>query len=265
MELLRAGEYHNTPDNIGLLQAIREVLEVRRAVVSYGWRDVKVRYIHTYLGWGWLLLPAVLLLAPVLLVQLRFEAVNENFSLWISAISGHILSVALIQQIAPLWINNKNVLLKIRLPILFMPVSRLVVLLPEWILYTTIVVGSGIYLESAVENIFLQWFVVQLFVVFGFSVGLILCAFSSRLRDVIHAVPVVMQGQLLLVVIYLIKGFDLQGFNWIEWLPPILFINILKSSHFSMSAAVIAFGSLLFALLSAYLYVKFSKNALERI
>ncbi|GCD77740.1 hypothetical protein JCM31826_12220 [Thermaurantimonas aggregans] len=262
---MKAGEYHNTPENTGLPQAIKEVLEVRRAVAAYGWRDVKIRYIRTYLGWGWLLLPAVLLLLPVLLLQARFGMKDQELSQWVTVLSGHILSAGLMQQIAPLWINNKHFLLKIRLPVLFMPISRLVVMLPEWILYSIILTGLGVYLDLPAGSIALQWFVFQLFWVFGFSMGVIFCAISSRFRDVIHAVPVVIQGQLLLIVLYMIHSAEFQAFSWLEWLPPVLFINLLKNHESSVLIVLTSISILSFAYVSAFVFVKLSKNALERI
>lgn len=217
---------------------------------------------HTFLGWGWMLLPALLLLLPALMLQIRFGINHENLSLWLTALSGHILSAGLIQQLAPLWINNKHFLLKIRLPVLFLPVSRLIVLLPEWALYSFVLIGLGMYSGLSVEFVFLQWLVVQLFVIFGFSAGLILCALSGRLRDVLHAVPVLIQGQLLIVVLYLLKGEDLGILTWLEWLPPVSFIRIVKDSE---GTVLVALSTLVLFLFSAFAYVKVSKNALERI
>ncbi len=169
------------------------------------------------------------------------------------------------QQISPLWVNNKNFLLKIRLPVLFMPVSRLVVVFPEWVMYSIVLIGYGLYSGYSMVGIAVHVLVFQWFVLYGFSLGLLLCALSSRVRDVIHAVPILVQVHLLLIVFYLLKGSDYQSFFALKAFPPIVLIELLRLQGSATDIFLVLIYTLLLPIAAALVYVKMSHNAIERI
>ena len=267
LEHLKAGEFHNTSEAPGLIHAWKDLSAVRKAVISFGKRDLIIRYIHTYLGWGWLVLPPILLLVPALAIRFGSDTAVSSYEIltWITVLGGHIVSAGLMQQISPLWINNKNFLTKVRLPILFLPVSRLVVMLPEWMMYSIIVMGFGIYSGVTFTKILLHLLVLQGFVLYGFSIGLLLCALSSRFRDTIHAVPLVVQAHLLLIVFYLLKGAEFQSISALKSLPPILLIETLKPPLSVGDIFLVLAYIMLLLIIALYVFVTLSHNAVERI
>ncbi|MFN3951246.1 MAG: hypothetical protein ACK4KT_02450 [Thermaurantimonas sp.] len=264
---MKAGEFHNSPESPRLIHALKELAAIHKAVISLGIRDLKVRYIHTYLGWGWLILPPVVLLLPALAFRFGFGvSVNaEEMMFWLTSLGGHIVSAGLMQQISPLWVNNKNFLLKIRLPILFMPVSRLVIVFPEWVMYSLVLIGFGLYSGFSMIEIVMHVLVFQWFVLYGFSVGLLLCALSSRIRDVIHAVPILVQVHLLLIVFYLLNGVDYRSFFVLKAFPPVLLIELLRSQVGDTDIFLALLYTLLLPVVAVLMYVKMSHNAIERI
>ncbi|MGK0639591.1 hypothetical protein [Schleiferia thermophila] len=266
MENLRPGGLINDSEPQKLAAALREVWALRQAVVAFGFRDLKVRYVHTKLGWIWLMLPLVLLMAPIALLSIKteFQIQSLHLTKLLTILGGHILSSGMVQQTASIWVNQKPFLNKINLPVLFLPASRLVVVIPEWSMYSLIALLGGILAEGA-DGI-KYFYVIQIFMLFGLGLGLLICTLSHRYRDVLHALPLLLQFQLVVVVIQL-AGLGPSGDVMCLLLayPPFFLVDTVISDASLVNyciATVIVFA--LFYL-SLALYSKYAKNALERV
>lgn len=170
------------------------------------------------------------------------------------------------QQITPQWLNNKEFFTKVRLPVLFMPVSRLVVVIPEWLMYSVLVIAFGLYSGMSTFSLMVYVLVIFGFVSYGFSVGLLFCAISSRVRDMIHALPLFIQVQLLMIVVYLMQDLELHTSPLFKVFPPFVFIQLIMEQTHEVSELLTALGyTLILPVITMFVYVKMSWNALERI
>lgn len=267
METLKPGRLINDSEPQKVIAALREVWNLHQAMLAYGLRDLKVRYANTRLGWIWLLLPFVLLIMPVVLISLKYQISmhSTHITKMMTILGGHILCSSIVQQTASIWVNQKQFLNKINLPVLFMPASRLIVIIPEWAIYSFIGLIGGLFTEGVIFG-FVYFMVIQIFMFFGLGLGLLICTVSYKFRDVLHALPLLLQFQLVVIALqiarFIVPG-DLK--YYLLAYPPFFFADAVISQLSAMD--VVLGSSVVFSILylSLVLYCKNAKNALERV
>ena len=177
---------------------LRELWQRRELVFFLTWREIKVRYQQTAIGFLWVILQPALTMLVFSLVFGRFVRIpSEGVPYSVFAISGIVpwmfFSTAVSQSSNSL-VSNSPLLNKIYLPRLALPLASVLSMVVDFCLafclVLVIMMFHGIYPGPKVA-------LIPLFFFFAFcaalGVGLWLAALNVKFRDIRYAVPFLIQ------------------------------------------------------------------------
>jgi lipopolysaccharide transport system permease protein len=181
-----------------VFDSLRELWQGRELILFLTWRDIKVRYQQTAIGFVWAILQPTLTMAIFSVIFGRFAHIpSEGVPYPIFAIAGIVpwlfFSTAVIQSSNSL-INNSPLLSKIYLPRLSLPIASVLSSAVDFCLafglMLLIMLYHGVYPGAGIVLIPLFFF---LAFCAALGTGLWLSALNVRFRDVRHAVPFMIQ------------------------------------------------------------------------
>lgn len=203
-------EYEIKPNN-KLTLGLAELWLYRELFYFFTWRDIKVKYKQTVLGFLWVILQPLLmtLLFTFSLGRIISENTSLNMPYPLFALSGLVIWNVFSSGIAGAgnsMVTNANIIKKIYFPRLIIPISSVLVSLFDFFVAFIIFIGMLFYYQTEVSVInFLVFVPLSLFItcIATFGIGSWLAALNIKYRDFRYVIPFMIQGLLFVTpVIY---------------------------------------------------------------
>lgn len=180
----------------------------RELLFYFAWRDVKVRYKQSILGILWILIQPIaqmVIFATIFgrIVGLPSEGVPYS-SFTFAGLAVWTYFASTITKMATSLDGNIHLITKIYFPRFLLPVSVMLGTLVDFAIVLPIVVVLGIFAHGGlIENLLFLPIAVVILLAVTLGAGLWLSGLNARFRDVILALPIVLQlGFYLTPVVY---------------------------------------------------------------
>lgn len=182
----------------GAVRHLTKLYEYRELLLTFAWRDIKVRYKQSFLGAAWAILQPFSLMVIFTFVFSKFARVPSDgipypiFS-YCALLPWTFFSTSLTTAI-PSLISNMNLVTKIYFPREIFPLSAVIARFFDFLVASTIFVGMLIYYEVSL-TFHMLWLpliiVIQVFITLG--VAFFASALNVFYRDVRHVIPLLVQ------------------------------------------------------------------------
>lgn len=184
----------------------KELWDYRELFYFFTWRDVKVKYKQTVLGFLWAILQP-LFMALVFTLFLG-DSITQKTSLTIPypvfALSGMLLWGIFsggVSNAANSMVTNANIIKKIYFPRLIIPISAILVALFDFVISLVIFVAFLFFYKIDINYIHLcLFFPVSVIItcIAAMGIGTLLSALNIKYRDVRYVIPFMVQALLFL-------------------------------------------------------------------
>jgi lipopolysaccharide transport system permease protein len=187
---------------------VKELWEYRELFYFFTWRDVKVKYKQTVLGFLWAILQPLFM--TVVFTLFVSDSIVEKTQLSIPypifAFSGMLLWGIFsngMSNAANSMVNNSNIIKKIYFPRLIIPISSILVALVDFfIAFIIFIILLFIYkVDINYSALLLLPFSVLITCLSAMGCGTLLAALNIKYRDVRYIIPFLVQGLLFLTPI----------------------------------------------------------------
>jgi len=207
---------------------LRELAQYKDLFWVLAYRDLRVRYAQTFLGFLWAFIqPAatILILTLVFGKALKIDTGEVPYPLFaVCGMVGWTYFAFVMQQSGQSIIASQQMIKKIYFPRLVIPLSKALVGLVDFgvtILLLLLMVFWYSYYPS--PNIIWLPLFVMLIIIYSLSVGILLSALSIRYRDIQHIIPFMTQIGLYLTPVAYPAEFIIKAIP--PWLSVIYFLN----------------------------------------
>lgn len=177
----------------------KELLRYRELFYFFTWRDIKVKYKQTILGFLWAVLqPVLMMLIFTFFFGRTLNVPSENIPYPVFVLSGlliwNIFSAGLTTSASSM-VNNATIIKKIYFPRLIIPVSNILGALFDFLMAFFVFLGVLIFYGTsvAVTAIFLWPLAVVLAVIATLGPGCMLAALNVKYRDFRYLIPFLVQ------------------------------------------------------------------------
>lgn len=224
-----------------LRKTFRELYEYRELLWMLAWRDFRVRYAQTFLGFLWAILEP---LATAILLSLVFNKVAKASTFGVEPILFGMTGMVCWNYFANVTsqgntslIMAQNMVKKIYFPRMIIPLSKAVAALPD--LLITIVFTFILMLFSKNEIHITYWlfpFHVFLTVISAATISLWFSALNIRFRDFKHVVPFLIRLGLFITPIAYSTAEVNSNYKWLFFINPMTgIIEHLRWALFGLS------------------------------
>ena len=207
---------------------LRELAQYKDLFWVLAYRDLRVRYAQTFLGFLWAFIqPAatILILTLVFGKALKIDTGGVPYPLFaVCGMVGWTYFAFVMQQSGQSIIASQQMIKKIYFPRLVIPLSKALVGMVDFgvtILLLLLMVFWYSYYPS--PNIVWLPLFVMLIIIYSLSVGILLSALSIRYRDIQHIIPFMTQIGLYLTPVAYPAEFIIKAIP--PWLSVIYFLN----------------------------------------
>lgn len=175
-----------------------EILQYKDLFYTLAWREFRVRYAQTFLGFTWALLqPIVTLIIFFFVFGKAIKVDTGNIPYSVFALSGLVAWTYfsfVISTAGRSIINDSAMIKKIYFPRLIIPLSKALVGLVDFVISFILLIICMFYFKVPV-TINILWFplILLLIIFFSIGVGIWISALSIRFRDVQHIIPFIIQ------------------------------------------------------------------------
>jgi lipopolysaccharide transport system permease protein len=178
---------------------VRELWHYRELGLILAWRDIKVRYKQTVLGFAWAILVPLLTMIVLTLVFNRAAKIRGEYGvpyqLWayVGILPWTYFTACLSQSSASV-VSNSPLVTKVYFPRLLIPLASVISPIVDFVAATAVLVGLFAYYQRVPH-----WHTVVapafmlLALVSALGVGLWLAALSVRYRDIPYTIPFLIQ------------------------------------------------------------------------
>ena len=221
----------------------KEFIEYRDTLFFLVWKDIKIKYKQTLLGFLWVIIQPLLMVLVFVLLQraIVIPISDSNIPYALFVLSGILywnLFSSSVTNSSNSIVNNANMLKKIYFPRIFFPLSSLLVSLFDFFIAIVIYIPLMFYYKIyPTENIF--WiFPLTLILVIMISLGIgsFFSALNVIYRDVKYVIPYFVQLLFFISPIFYNSKFIANKFiNNIYYLNPFVgILELLRYGLFSM-------------------------------
>ena len=202
---------------------LKELIEYKELFYFFTWRDVKVKYKQTILGFLWAILqPLIMMLIFTFFMGKALKVPSDDMDYTIFAFSGLILWTVFssgITNAGNSMISNAQIIKKIYFPRLVIPISSILVSVFDFLVAFLVFIVLIVFRQQPVDVLkaFILWpsglFVA---VIATFGPGCLLAALNVKYRDFRYVIPFLVQALLFLTpVIYPIS---IVANPWLKYL-----------------------------------------------
>jgi lipopolysaccharide transport system permease protein len=176
---------------------LREIWQYRELFYFFAWRDIRVKYKQTVLGFAWALLqPLAFMLVLTLVFRRNINDLSIPYPLF--AFSGLIIWNVFtggITGAANSMVTNAHIIKKIYFPRLIIPVSSVLVALFDFLMTLPLLAALMIWYKVAPEwgNIWMLIPAILLAVLAATGPGCFLAALNVKYRDFRYVIPFLVQ------------------------------------------------------------------------
>jgi len=200
-----------------------ELIEYKELFYFFTWRDIKVKYKQTTLGFLWAVLqPLLLMVIFTFFIGKSMRIPTEGMSYPVFAFSGLILWTIFssgVTNAGNSMVVNAQIIKKIYFPRLIIPISSILVSVFDFLVaFVVFICLIGFYHQpiQAWLAVFLWPAALIIAVVATFGPGCLLAALNVKYRDFRYVIPFLVQALLFLTpVIYPIS---IVANNWLKYL-----------------------------------------------
>jgi lipopolysaccharide transport system permease protein len=179
----------------------KEVWSYRELFYFFTWRDVKVKYKQTYLGFAWAVLQPTLMMLVFTFVfgsvidQKTQSLIPYPVFVYSGLMLWGIFSGGL-QAAGNSMVNNANIIKKIYFPRLIIPLSSILVSVFDFIMTIIPFIGLLIYYKTNIDVLRLLWalpLAMTFILLSTFGLGCFLAALNVKYRDFRYVLPFLIQ------------------------------------------------------------------------
>ena len=177
---------------------LKELTEYRDLFFFLVWRDIKVLYAQTILGFSWAILQPLIQIVIFTIVfgkvaKLNTDGIPYILFATVAIIPWTYMSQVMTQSSQSL-VQEQNMLGKIYFPRLIFPITPVLARFVDFLISILIILAVALYYKVLPTwNLMLFPFLVVLMMSIGAGVGMWLSAMAIRFRDVKHAMPFVVR------------------------------------------------------------------------
>ena len=245
----------------------KEIWEYRELFFFFTWRDIKVKYKQTILGFLWAVIQPFIMMLVFSMFTKVLNVPHDNIPRPIFIFSGlllwNIFANGLVNAGSSM-VANANMIKKIYFPRLIIPMSAILVAFFDFIMAFIVYIGILIYFQFEVSIIKLLVYLpvsVLMTILTAFGLGSLLAALNVKYRDVRYVIPFMVQLLLFLTpVIYPISIFENPVLRTILNINPMAgAINLLRSALIQAPMqwdlfAISAASTVMFFILGVYVF-----------
>ncbi|MCX6297252.1 MAG: ABC transporter permease [Bacteroidetes bacterium] len=205
--------------NLGLA----ELWEYRELFYFFTWRDIKVKYKQTVLGFAWAVLqPFFMMLVFSVFFGQALNVPSENLPYPVFVFSGLLLWNIFSSGITAAgnsMVSNANIIKKIYFPRLIIPISSVLVSLFDFLMASIIFIGMLLYFQINIHPLKIFFYIpISLFVtcISTFGLGTLLAALNIKYRDFRYIIPFMVQ--ILLFMTPVIYPVSILTHEWLKYL-----------------------------------------------
>lgn len=215
------------PEKDGIITNLRELYRYRDLFLTLSWRDFRVRYAQTTIGFLWAVIQPIITLFILFLVFGRFVGVKTNVPHLLFTVAG----MSIWTYFSYVMTNSGNSIIasqsmvkKIYFPRLIIPLSKAVVGLIDFGITLLILIGLMIYYGIApTSNAWMALFFILIGMIAALGAGIWLSALTVRYRDFQHVVPFIVQIGLYITPIAYPAEFATQQLP--KWAATLYYLN----------------------------------------
>jgi lipopolysaccharide transport system permease protein len=222
----------------------RELWEYRELFYFFTWRDIKVKYKQTLLGFLWAILQPLIM--TLLFTFCLGKIISENSSLTMPyplfALSGLVLWNVFssgISNAGNSMVTNANIIKKIYFPRLIIPISAILVSLFDFLMACIILIPFSIYYNAQIsfQSLIFIPLSILLTCITTFGLGTLLAALNVKYRDFRYVIPFLIQALMFSTpVIYPIKITDNNFLQIILMINPMTApIELFRAAFYDQS------------------------------
>lgn len=184
---------------------LKELWEYRELFYFFTWRDVKVKYKQTVLGFLWAILQPLFM--TLIFTVFLGNSISEKTQLAIPypvfALSGMMLWGIFsggMSNAANSMVNNANIIKKIYFPRLIIPISAILGALVDFAIAFVIFIAVVLFYKTEINYTGLMLLPLSILItcLAAMGCGLLLAALNVKYRDVRYIIPFMVQGLLFL-------------------------------------------------------------------
>ena len=217
---------------------LAELWQYRELIYFFSWRDIKVKYKQTFLGFLWAILqPLLMMMIFVVFFAKALKVSTDSLPAPIFYYSGLLLWNLFSSGLSGAgnsMITNADIIKKIYFPRLIIPISSVLVAFFDFLMALIVFVILVLYYDwtdATFQVNYLQWISFLLFalimtIVFTMGLGMLLAAWNVKYRDFRYVIPFLLYLLLFLTpVIY-----PVSVFKELSWAQYVLAINPLTGA-----------------------------------
>jgi lipopolysaccharide transport system permease protein len=255
--------------NSSFFPNLMELVRYKDLFITLTWRDFRVRYAQTTIGFLWAIIQPLVSLVILSLVFGKFVGVKTEIPHLLYTVSG--LSIwgyfsFVMTNSGNSIINNQNMIKKIYFPRLIIPLSKAVVGLIDFAISFFIMILLMFYYQIVPSvNIWIAPFFVLMGIIASLSVGIWLSALTVRFRDFQFIVPFMVQLGMYITPIAYPAEFAIQKLP--NWASTIYFLNpmsgVIEGFRWAVFGGLppnhytfISFGVIFILFISGIMYFK---------
>jgi lipopolysaccharide transport system permease protein len=202
---------------------IKDAFGFSELLYYFAWRDIKVRYKQTILGFAWVLLqPIALMSIMVFIFGTKFNMTSASIEYPVFVLSGLIFWNAFSSSVnyaSSSMISQANIIKKIYFPRILIPISGILVSLFDLLITLFLFFVVSFYYDEGIDFLVLIWclpLALMLQVLASTAISLWASALTVKFRDFKFIIPISLQ--LLMFVSPIIFPLQLFSEEWIRYL-----------------------------------------------
>jgi lipopolysaccharide transport system permease protein len=255
------------PSKISL--GLKELWTYRELFYFFTWRDIKVKYKQTFLGFAWAILqPLVLMIIFSVFFGQALNVPSEGIPYPLFCFSGLMLWSVFSTGLSGAgnsMVSNANIIKKIYFPRLIIPMSSILVAVFDFFMAFLVYLGLVLYYGFGLswELLYMLPLSLLLTIIATFGPGTLIAALNVKYRDFRYILPFTIQILLFLTpVIYPISM--VANYPWLQkglalnpmYAPITLIRNVLVDRPLDMEMVAVSIASGLVFLLIGILYFR---------
>jgi len=202
---------------------LKELIEYKELFYFFTWRDIKVKYRQTVLGFLWAILqPLLLMLIFTLFLGRTLQVPSDGMAYPVFVFSGLMLWLLFSSGIANAgnsMVTNAQIIKKIYFPRLIIPLSAVLVAVFDFAMTAVVFIPLLLYYDASVTiaEAVLCWPAgLALAIIGSFGPGCLLAALNVKYRDFRYVIPFLVQ--VLLFVTPVIYPMSIVPGLWLPYL-----------------------------------------------
>lgn len=248
---------------------LSELFQYHELFYFFAWRDIKVKYKQTILGFAWAILqPFLMMLIFSVFFGKTLNVPSENVPYPVFVFSGlliwNIFSSG-ITSAGNSMVTNSNIIKKIYFPRLIIPISSVLVSIFDFFMAALVFAGMLIYYHISVDVfkiIILSPLSLLLACISTFGLGTLLAALNIKYRDFRYIIPFLVQVMMFITpVIYPVSILKHEWLKYIVALNPMfapvtLFRMSFVNAQLPLNLILISLSSMILLLVFGLYYFR---------